>query len=304
MTKFEKAIYIFWGIAIPGMGIYHFVQSDSEEKLSIIIGICLIALYFIVPFIKGMLVLVERAYYFESFGGITMFIFGAIRNLSLASLLVFITLMLKKFTGEQVVQKLLNFDIFGSSTYNHFLDFLLSHSRDFHMLNFHRTFSWIISILPDPNTTFFYILAVITFILFIFGFLVVEPSINGRKVSLFAMLFDYFFYGFINLLVNHILVWIVITAFVAIVPSFFILAIIIGSASGEETTTVESFSGGSSSSSFPTYLNSSSDNTKTLYYNSSSYSNRATYRDDDGNYIEIIERDGHYYDSSSNDRYY
>lgn len=59
-----------------------------------------------------------------------------------------------------------------------------------------------------------------------------------------------------------------------------------------------------SSVSFPSYLSSSSDNTKTIYYVSSSYSDRATYRDDDGNYVEIIERDGSYYDSSSRERYY
>ena len=59
-----------------------------------------------------------------------------------------------------------------------------------------------------------------------------------------------------------------------------------------------------SASSFPSYLNSSSDSTKTIYYVSSSYSDRATYRDDNGNYVEIIERDGNYYDSSSRERYY
>lgn len=73
----------------------------------------------------------------------------------------------------------------------------------------------------------------------------------------------------------------------------------------EETDASSNSSDNSSSaSSFPSYLNSSSDSTKTIYYVSSSYSDRATYRDDNGNYVEIIERDGNYYDSSSRERYY
>lgn len=307
MGKFEKAIYIFWGIAIPALIVFCFFNADGEGKMRMIMGVALTASFVVFPFLKAMLILVEQSTCYNDIGGIAMLIFAAIRDVSLVSFYIFTSLIITKFAGVHVVQKLLSFDIFNSSIYNSFLEFLSHYTKDFQMFDFHRTFSWLISILPKPDTVFFYVLAIITFILFILGFLLVETAITKRKNNLSGMIFNYIVYGTLNLLVDHILVFLVIYSLIAIVPIVIVFIFILGNITPEPTPTVESFIGDEDSSQtsyFPEFLYSSSDNKKTLYYVSSSYSDRATYHDDNGNYIEIIERDGNYYDSSTRERYY
>ena len=100
------------------------------------------------------------------------------------------------------------------------------------MLNFHRTLTWLVSILPDPDTTFFYVLAVITFILFLGGFVFVEAEITKGKIAVFI---DYFIFGNLHLMLDHVLLYLIICALITIVPMFFVFAVILGYASPEES---------------------------------------------------------------------
>ena len=304
MGKFDFAIYVFWAIALPCIGIYKFITSDANGKMAIISGVLTIAFIVVIALIKSKLIKAEHRKYFKDEDKSMVWLLSIARDVSLICLIVFIFLITTKFAGKQTLDSLLKFDIFGSSIYTEFLSFINQYIKVSSLLDFHRTLTWVAGILPTSGF-FFYMLTVVTLILTLFGFGFVTIDITkGNK----SKLTYYFGFGVIGLMIDHILVFIVLLSIGYAIVLFFVLAIIFGNmGSKEQPPTIESFIGdddSSKSSYFPDFLYSSTDNTKTLYYVSSSYSDRATYHDDNGNYVEIIERDGNYYDSSTRERYY
>lgn len=299
MTRFEKAIYIFWGIVISGLLIFQFVTSDAQGKIGIILCVLILALFIIVPFAKAVLILTEKEKYYNTFSGFTVFFQAVAKVVSLISLYVFSALMINKFAGAAVLQSVMGYDLFATPLYDRFITFLLQYSKDFQMLNFHRSLSLLVSVLPESYSIFFYIVAVVTFVLFLAGFLIGTTDNNKGKVGVFV---DYFIFGNMNLLLDHMLIFLIIIALVAIVPIAIIFILIFSNADSGNTNSVQLQEDGGSY--FPSTLLSSSDSSKTLYYVSSQYENRATYRNEDGNYIDVVRLDGVYYDSSTKDQYY
>lgn len=307
MGKFEKTIYIFWAIALPGLAIYKFINSDSNDKMTIISGILAIVSIIVVALLKTRLTNIEKRKYFKNEEKFTVLVFSIIRDISLICLIAFLSLIIIKITDRQTLENLTKLDIFGSSIYTRFLTFIKQYIMGASVLDFHRTITWLIGLLPE-NGIFFYILIVVSFLLALFGFAMTTGNITkGSK----AVITYYFGFGAIGLLIDHILAFVVLLSFGYAVVLFFIFAFIFGNmGSKEPTPTIESFIGDDEDDypSFPSLLNSDSDNTKTIHLVSSSNSkycdSHATYQDEQGNYIDIIIDNGHYHDSSTWERYY
>lgn len=308
MGKFEKAIYIFWAIALPGIAIYKFINSDSGGKMTIISGVLAIVSIIVVVLFKTKIIGVEQRKYFKDEEKFTVLVFSVIRDISLICLLVFISLLITKIAGKQALENLLKFDFFGSSKYAKFLSFTKQYIMGASVLDFHQTITWLAGLLPEKGI-FFYILTVTTFIVALIGFAMSTGNITKGPKS---VLLYYFVFGAISLMIDHILIYIILLSIGYAIVLFIVFAIIFGNmGSKEQPPSIESFIGDDDNdniTSFPEHLNSDSDNTKTIHLVSCSYSkfsdNRATYQDEDGNYIEIIERNGRYYDLSTEERYY